>query len=1406
MKMTKKRSLLSLLLVVMLVFQAIIPSSAIKTKAASTLLAEYVFDESNVSGTTIADISTNGNDAQLMGTGATVSGGVLTLPGGAAGSTAAYVQIPGTVFENQDTLTINVWLQNKTGAGNYSAMFFGTDTQYTNTAVTNTLPLHYWLLNPCNPSSFFKTTWTNGDNASAPYNTETAASTTKTGTEWAMYTTVITPTSIKGYYNGVLVSSATKTVTTADFGTGLKAFIGRSAYNDKFYQGGVRDVKIYSSAMTAGEIMAQYGENPADYDKEELTLGDTTSVTADLTLPTSGTYGSTITWASSNSSVISNDGKVTRSTSGDVTVTMTATLSYEGQTSATKVFTVIVKSGSIANMFAEAVAAFQIGSLTVHKDISLQNTAGPGINVAWTSSNPEVITVDGKVTRPAAGKEDQVVTLKAVLSYSDGTTSLSNEKEFKVRVLAEMYGYILSYTTSTESASLGKSLHLAYSVDGDTYTALNSNTGICFADNKGGTKNVNPNSLVSPYIFRKADGTYGMIATNNNNYGYIYVYDSKDLINFTNERKLTLSATAKVQAPQCTYDEVLAAYIINWTDGTKQYKSTTQDFVTCLETKEATFTKKEVTATTLPQGAVAGGALAVTKSEYDSVVNKLGIVQNTGIKEVSATYDEGSTVAKEDLLPAQVTADYSDGSTTDMNVTWNANDLANVDLSKPGDYQVAGTIEQTEYANPFIEQRADPCILKGNDGYYYFTASYPMLGSSDGNGYDKVVLRRATTIEGLRTAEEITIWDCDDSPSQYRYIWAPEIRLVGGSYYVYYTASINTSVWSIRPHVLKCTDPENIMSPSAWTEEGRMLAISGDTLAFNAFSLDMTYFKNETTGKSYVSWAQTDGFSSLWIGEVDEAEPWKLISKAVKISVPQYSWERVNENVDEGASVIQKDGKIYMAFSAAATGPEYCVGLLSADSTDDLLDVNSWIKQGYPVLTSADVPDEYGPGHNSFTVDENGNAVFVYHARSKECYENKCEWASQDPLYDPCRHARLKRVHWAADGTPILKMSYDEELKDEFKTVMATVVVKDTSAELTDTEKVSLDAQAISVSTTDVTSDITLPTTGSKGSVITWESSNSAVISTTGKVTRPTGTDASVVLTATVVSGTASQKVTFTVTVKATAVVLTDAEKVSLDAKAISVPTTGVISDITLPTTGSHGTTITWGSSNTAVISTTGKVTRPAGADVSVVLTGTVVSGTASQKVTFTVTVKGNPIVTPDNTVSNAEAALSKIVVAPTSKTLYKKQTATISITYPAEITTAVTAGKITKSVSFTSANKKYATVSTSGKITAVKKGSTKITTTITLSTGKSVSFITNVTVKNPSLKITGKTSVKKGKKIDLNVKKYGVSGTVKWSVNKKSLATINSKTGLLKAKKKGTVTVTAKIGTVSKTFKVKVK
>ena len=64
------------------------------------------------------------------------------------------------------------------------------------------------------------------------------------------------------------------------------------------------------------------------------------------------------------------------------------------------------------------------------------------------------------------------------------------------------------------------------------------------------------------------------------------------------------------------------------------------------------------------------------------------------------------------------------------------------------------------------------------------------------------------------------------------------------------------------------------------------------------------------------------------------------------------------------------------------------MGMLTADENDDLLDPRSWSKDRYPVLQTDVSREIYGPGHNSFTTDEEGNPVMVYHARKEEKIAN----------------------------------------------------------------------------------------------------------------------------------------------------------------------------------------------------------------------------------------------------------------------------------------------------------------------------------------------------------------------------------------------------------------------------------
>jgi hypothetical protein len=113
--------------------------------------------------------------------------------------------------------------------------------------------------------------------------------------------------------------------------------------------------------------------------------------------------------------------------------------------------------------------------------------------------------------------------------------------------------------------------------------------------------------------------------------------------------------------------------------------------------------------------------------------------------------------------------------------------------------------------------------------------------------------------------------------------------------------------------------------------------------------------------------------------------------------------------------------------------------------------------------------------------------------------------------------------------------------------------------------------------------------------------------------------------------------------------------------------------------------------------------------------------------------------------------------------------------------------------VSYTTSNSKVAKVSKSGIISPIGKGKAIITINIKQN-NKSFKDKINVTVKNPYIIINSSVNVLEvGSNVKLKAKIYGMDGNIKWSVSDKEIATINSSTGKLTAKKPGKVSVIAK-------------
>lgn len=130
------------------------------------------------------------------------------------------------------------------------------------------------------------------------------------------------------------------------------------------------------------------------------------------------------------------------------------------------------------------------------------------------------------------------------------------------------------------------------------------------------------------------------------------------------------------------------------------------------------------------------------------------------------------------------------------------------------------------------------------------------------------------------------------------------------------------------------------------------------------------------------------------------------------LSKPELSWETNGFWANKSPAVIKPGKRIFISYSASATDENYCIGLLWADINSDILDAAQWHKSPEPVFRTQYQNRQFGPGHNSFTRNEHGEDVLVYHARNYTEIEG-------DPLYDPNRHARIKTISWDEQDMPI---------------------------------------------------------------------------------------------------------------------------------------------------------------------------------------------------------------------------------------------------------------------------------------------------------------------------------------------------------------------------------------------------
>lgn len=736
-----------------------------------------------------------------------------------------------------------------------------------------------------------------------------------------------------------------------------------------------------------------------------------------------------------------------------------------------------------------------------------------GKTVTWKSAGDgaKLVAADGKVTLPAAGEKSVKVTLTATIDGVDKPVTAE-------ATILDNGGALASYVKDVDRSDQNGAKYdpLAYNDDrradslfvadkaagAASWTTLNRAQSI-LSVKWDGSQSSKPNAQMgSPTFYRAKDGTLGVVASQNNATGAIYVWDGKgDGATFTNERAITVTDTSIVTNPRLVYDAAADGYKVFWTDGLsgEGRMATLSDLTAKAKAGEAFKADAPVMGVGdvtegLPAWAGEGqtSAFTVSKSEFDKFHKNYVDLQNTGVSvkgvEADAKDATAESIAK-DVAKTQATMTYNDDSTKTFNVDWNtdsiAEQLAALDKSKGGEITVQGTVDQTAEAM-YNDARADPDIFYNeDDGYYYLTGSTYEVKSTDPNmaqktSYRSIGLKRAKTINGLKSAEEhIIIKPENGTPGhedQYpdsfygwsAFIWAQEFHKINGKWWIvagfHKGKSTVNGGWCNNTILIPYTGDEQSIKDGGFLEPKNW----GEPTVLEGAAFDVTYFEREENGKTQGYWLfpksaglylakakMGDGVTPLVDGSLKHIYQVSQQFEYGKYApTPGDNTEGSDQAIVEAPFMFEHGNYVYIAYAGATVDKYYNTNVMRASKDADLQDPASWTTADFP---SFDTNDTYtgkygadetsyerkhaGPGHISLVHDAAGNIVMAYHARP---YPEIHSGSAAGGLFDQDRNTWVKSVNVRSNGMLDMSLTKDQEVAPANRTVTVTVTVKST--------------------------------------------------------------------------------------------------------------------------------------------------------------------------------------------------------------------------------------------------------------------------------------------------------------------------------------------------------------------------
>lgn len=573
------------------------------------------YDMSHADGK-LTDVSGNAHDGKLSGfTDADFvtddDGDVLKFDG-----SAKYVEIPSSVIKGggKEAFTIEATFTDNVQSAAWLFTLGTTVDEWPNVK-------NYLFVAPCSGDYSGKMLAAiKNDSDELRYDSETAIACEKEGKN--IVTVVFDNGDVTYYMNG-LKSKTTESgykiqdILSANSTASSIGYIGKSLYRpDPYFKGTLSDFKVYEAALTEEQVgknhqeIAEPLEAPAlekvNAVKEKILPAmlnenaDKDHIVYDLSFPAE-IDGVTLKWTSLTQDVISDKGKITPK-DAEAAAQIKVEASYNRRGVQTQTYDVKVLGKSDVEYDSLTIPNMN----DIRGNITLPTKGAAGSAITWKSDNEAVISTAAQGEKPAGVVNRQDADTPVKLTATIKTAGGDRTKEFNVTVkkkasVGAMTDYMFAYFIGNGAGE--EQIYFAASRDGLDWEELNDGKPVLESD-------MGTTGLRDPFILRSPEGDkFYLIATDlciakNGNWGdaqtkgsqAIMVWESTDLVNWTKQRMMTISAGIEAGctwAPEIFYDETTGEYMVFWASKVKTdnygkqrlYYCKTRDFYTFTEPK-----------------------------------------------------------------------------------------------------------------------------------------------------------------------------------------------------------------------------------------------------------------------------------------------------------------------------------------------------------------------------------------------------------------------------------------------------------------------------------------------------------------------------------------------------------------------------------------------------------------------------------------------------------------------------------------------------------------------------------------------------------------------------------------------------------------------------------------------------